>query len=128
MDSMLVMLLCSAAGGALITGISNIVQDALKRRAAKKTGAATLEDVLKELKALTQKAERQGHAQRVLMYDRLNYLLERCIKVGSVPYGLRGDINGLYESYRNDLDANGDLESLVALFRQLPIKEDTHCE
>lgn len=129
MDNVLIVsVIGTAAGAALVTGLFNLLSDHLKRRADKRAGTVTLEDIKRSMDGIADTVSKQGRAQRVIMFDRLNYLIERCIRERCVPYGLRQDVNALYESYKHDLAANGDLESLMVIFRQLPIEEGTHEE
>lgn len=132
--------MAGAAGAALIKLIDNVVQFFLARRAKRKDEEKAKEDADKEKEAsiddvLAELAEikgillqygdtlnKHGNALRVTMYDKLDYLTNRFIKEGSVPLGVRKDVDIIYRSYKNDLDANGDLAATMELFYALPIR------
>ncbi|HMM32393.1 MAG TPA: hypothetical protein PKB13_11535, partial [Clostridia bacterium] len=121
------LILSGATGAAVIAMIDRLLQRWLDARAAKmaaKAGKEIIDNaaIMVELRALKNTVEKQGRAQRVLMYDRIRHLVQQLVEAGEpIPLGVRTDIDVMYRSYRGDLEANGDLAALMELFYDLPI-------
>lgn len=138
MDSGITVFLAGAAGAAIIKMVDNVIQFFLARKAKREDDKqkeeqadkkASLDDVLNEIASLKEMlskeanvTERQGNALRVFMYDKIDYLSNRFIEEQSVPLGIRKDVDILYRSYKDDLEANGDLAAQMELFYSLPIR------
>lgn len=138
MDSGITVFLAGAAGAAIIKLFDNVIQFFLARRAKREDDRheeeqaekkASLDDVMNEIASLKEMygkqvnvTERQGNALRVFMYDKIDYLSNRFIEEQSVPLGIRKDVDILYRSYKDDLEANGDLAAQMELFYALPIR------
>ncbi len=127
MNEAITLILSGATGATVITMIDRLLQRWLDARAVKRAarnGKEIIDNaaIMDALRNLTITTEKQGRAQRILMYDRVRHLAQGFVEAGEpVPLTVRSDIDILYRSYRNDLDANGDLDALMELFYDLPI-------
>lgn len=125
MDNALIVIAGGVTGAAIVKLLDNIIVHILSRRAKKADKeTVSLEAIYDVVQDISVQTARQGNALRVSMYDRIRYLVHNAINDGTVPYGLRCDIDRLYRSYKNDLDANGDLASEMELFYNLPLKHE----
>lgn len=92
-------------------------EDRADRRIEERIGH--LEDDMAELHTLTAAL---AESQKNVLFDRIRYLCRRYLSDGEIDFDDLRAINALHNSYHNGLGGNGDLDALMKLVRELPVK------
>lgn len=100
----LIAILGSGVLSTIISGIFALVSQSNARKAKNKDGVS--------------KGVRQ------LLYDKIKYLGKKHIAAGEITAEDLEDIIAMHETYHNDLNGNGYLDSLMAQVKRLPIKSN----
>lgn len=121
-------LLTGATAAAVIKLIDNLIQWALKRKAAKEDKAeAEADRQEKSEEERMQDTERKLDALtvgvRIILLDRIQYLGQIYIREGEVDFDDRRRLNDMHSVYHNKLGGNGDLDVLMSEVNSLPLKK-----
>lgn len=76
----------------------------------------------KQLKTITEKVESLCECDKLLMQDRIKNLILHYIEVGEITYEERSFIHKMWNNYHYGLGGNGDLDDLMTILDELPIK------
>lgn len=122
-------LLGGACGAAIVSGLYDIVQWLLSRRAQKEDRAAEdqeskCEQRGEDLRELSRKMDVLFLADRTILYDRIKHLAKSYIAQGFVTVEDLEDLNRMHEVYHDPdkLDGNGFLRELMETVNSLDIR------
>ena len=121
-------LLTGATAAAVIKLIDNLIQWALKRKAAKEDKAeaeADRQEKSEEERMLDteRKLDALTVGVRIILLDRIQYLGQIYIREGEVDFDDRRRLNDMHSVYHNKLGGNGDLDVLMSEVNSLPLKK-----
>ena len=132
--------LSSSVVAAIVTSIKEVVlwkfnrkakldDDKVEKAEEDKDTNALLNKLGKRLKTIEEKIvsleellEHIKESDRLLMQDKIKTLILQYIEIGEVTYDERAFIHKMWNSYHYGLDGNGDLDDLMTIFDELPIK------
>ena len=111
-------LLKSAFGAALIAGFFGIWQWRLNRKAHKEDKAADTKTVScaargREIKQLQDTVDALIVADRTILYDRIKHLAKSYIKRGWISVEEYEDLKRMHRVYHDDLGGNGFLDAIM---------------
>ena len=114
-----VSVLAGGIGAAAITGIFKLLEiwaslKADNTKAKQKAVEAKVEKNKDQLDTLTA-------AMRVILHDRIKYLIRRYSDEGKISYDDRRDILDMYSIYHDDLGGNGNLDALMKALDKIQV-------
>ena len=143
-NSTLQILLSSALGVAVVTAIKEIVIWVLNRRAKLKDTQTNADEIHDQLQKnidnkydkLTkrmdkvsgvsnntqEKIEAIAEGTKLLLQERILVLAAKYIDAGEVTHEQRKLIHAMWNVYHHGLNGNGDLDDIMALVNELPLK------
>ena len=121
---LLMTLLCSAFGAAIVAGIFSLLQWRLKRKAEKEDRAESKKMAScaargEEIKQLQAVVNSLMVADRTILYDRIKHLAKAYIRRGWLYMEEYEDLDRMHQVYHDDLKGNGFLDAIMADVRKL---------
>lgn len=112
-------LLESAFGAAIVVGLFGIWQWRLKRKAQKEDKAVELEltssaNRVREIEQLQNTVNSLIIADRTILYDRIKHLAKSYIKRSWISVEEYEDLQRMHKVYHDELEGNGFLDSIMA--------------
>lgn len=122
-------LLTGASAAAVIKLIDNLIQWRLKRKAEKEDKSeaeeeAKQEEDSKKRKQMEQSVEALRDAMKFVLLDRIQHLGRAYLRDGEVDFDDRRRLHEMHSVYHNQLGGNGDLDVLMDLVNELPLKTE----
>jgi len=105
----LLKVLASGAGVALVAGVFKLMENRQALNIISKNKRRSDIDVL-------------NAAIRVILHDRIKYLVRQHMNKGEVSFDDRRDVIEMYKIYHDELGGNGNLTALLDTYKKLPIK------
>lgn len=115
---------CAAAG---IKLIETLIVWVLNRKAKKSDDEVERERKKEkekevEYENLVKTVESLKTANRIVMYDRIKHLCRSYLSSGEVAFNDLEDLIDMHSCYHNDLGGNGNLDTLMELVKDLPVR------
>lgn len=115
---------CAAAG---IKLIETLIVWVLNRKAKKSDDEAEKDKEKAKVKEeeyelMVRTVNSLKTADRILMYDRIKHLCRSYLSSGEVDFNDLEDLIEMHSCYHNDLGGNGNLDTLMELVKELPVK------
>lgn len=128
MDNVLAYILTGGCAAAGIKLIETLIVWVLNRKAKKSDDEMEKEKEKAKVKeaeyeSMVKTVESLKTADRILMYDRIKHLCRAYLSQGEVDFNDLEDLIEMHNCYHNDLGGNGNLNTLMELVKELPVKK-----
>ena len=128
MENVLICLLTGGCGAAGVKMIETLVVWFLNRRAKKSDDEADAEKQKEQAKEaefeeVVKTVESLKSADKLIMLDRIKYLCRSYLDHGEVEFSDLTDLIEMHSCYHDLLGGNGNLDTLMELVKELPIKK-----
>lgn len=128
MENVLICFLTGGCGAAGVKMIETLVVWFLNRRAKKSDDEADAEKQKEQAKEaefeeVVKTVESLKAADKLIMLDRIKYLCRYYLDHGEVEFSDLTDLIEMHSCYHDLLGGNGNLDTLMELVKELPIKK-----
>lgn len=128
MENVLAYLLTGGCAAAGVKLIESVVVWFLNRRAKKDDDAAEEEKKKKQQREteyadMVKTVEGLKIADRLIMQDRIKHLCRAYLKDGEIEFSDLDDLIAMHGCYHDNLGGNGNLNALMELVKELPVKK-----
>ena len=111
--------------GVLMVGVNALKAWRDKKKASQSTDEAEWKKMVETaLETLTDNDSSMKFVQKIIMKDRVRYLAKKHIGEGAISLSDRAGLVEMHECYHDALGGNGELNDLMNLVKDLPIKKE----
>lgn len=127
MNEIVLCLLSGGVAAAVIKAVESMITWKLNRKATKEDKQEERQIArdklqIETIEALQECVEQLRRSDRAILHDRIKYLGRAYIRNEKIDFDDRQDLIDMHSIYHNDLDGNGNLDSLMAEVMKLPVE------